>query len=127
MYLYHFHTSRRAAQLSGKKLFTLVAMKDRFCHIKLTKEAFHLCCFNTPWGRIQFCRMPFGILWASEVMQKLNDKAFGELPGVHVMADGIIIVAATEDEDDATLQQLVERAQQENVKFNSKKIQYKVP
>ena len=115
------------AQLSGCKLFTVIDMKDGFWHVKLAQESSFLCTFNTPWGRRRFCRMPFGILSASEVMQKRNYEAFGDIKGVHVIADDLIIAAVSDQEHDAILRQVMTQARQKNVKFNAAKIQYKVP
>ena len=42
---------------------------------------------RTPWGRKRFLRTPFGISSASEAMQKRNEEAFGDIQGVHVIAE----------------------------------------
>ena len=60
-------------KLSGKRLFAVIELKDGFWHVKLTADSSHLCTFYTPWGRRRFTRMPFGILSASEIMQKRNE------------------------------------------------------
>ncbi len=46
--------------------------------------------------------MPFGISSASEVLQKRNEETFGDIKGVHVIADDIIICARNNEEHDAT-------------------------
>ena len=58
------------SQLSWKTIFTVVDMKDRYWHVKLSNQSSYYCTFNTPWGRKQFLCMPFSISSASEVMQK---------------------------------------------------------
>ena len=114
------------AKLSGCKVFSVVDMKDSYWQVRLTDEASFLCTFHAPWGRKRFLRMPFGISSASEVMQKRNEEAFSDLHGVHVIADDIIVAAPTEEEHDACLQKLIDRAREKNVKFNPEKLQYKV-
>ena len=59
-------------------------------------------------------------------MQKRNEEAFGDIQGVHVIADDLIISAKDETEHDAIVSKVFERARQQNVKFNTNKIQYKV-
>ena len=59
-------------------------------------------------------------------MQKRNEEAFGDIQGVHVIADDLIISAKDEAEQDAIISRVLERARQHNVKFNANKIQYKV-
>ena len=44
---------------------------------------------------MRFRRMAFGILSAAEVMQKRNTEAFGDIQGVQVIADDLIIATAS--------------------------------
>ena len=99
--------------LAGMSVFSVVDMKD--WHIVLEEESSYLCTFHTPWGRKRFLRMPFGIKSASEVMQKRNEKAFSDIPGVHVIADDVIVAAANEREHDAILHKLMQRAHEQNI------------
>ena len=78
------------------------------------------------WGRKRFLRMPFGISSASKVMQKGNEETFGDISGVHVIADDLIIAAATEQEHDAILCKVLDRARDKGLRFNYEKIQFKV-
>ena len=114
------------SRLSGMCVFTVIDMQDAYWHVRLSPESSYLCTFHTPWGRKRFLRMPFGISSASEVMQKRNEEAFGDIQDVHVIADDLIISAKDEAEHDAIILRVLERARQQNVKFNANKIQYKV-
>ena len=40
-----------------------------------------------------FLRMLFGILFASETMQKRNEETFEDINGVHVIADDLTVAA----------------------------------
>ena len=113
------------SRLRGMRVFTVIDMQDAYWHVKLSPESSYLCTFHTPWGHKRFLRMPFGISSATEVMQKLNEEAFGDIQGVHVIADDHIISAKDETEHDA-ISKVFEHARQQNIKFNAKKIQYKV-
>ena len=115
------------SQLSGNTLFTVIDMKDAYWHVKLTPESSLLTSFHTPWGRKRFLRMPFGISSASEIMQKRNEETFGEINGVYVIADDLIIAARDEQEHDRILRTVPQRAREKGVKFNKNKIQFKVP
>ena len=114
------------SQLSWKTIFTVVDMKDGYWHVKLSDESSYYCTFNTPWGRKCFLRIPYGISSASEVMQKQNEETFGDISGVHVIADDLIIAAATKQEHDAILRKVLDRARDKGVCFNYDKIQFKV-
>ena len=115
-----------SSELAGKKVFTTLDLKDGYWQIELDKESSLLCTFATPFGRYRFTRMPFGISSASEVFQKKNEATFEGIPGIHIVADDIIIAASTVQEHDSILQQVLERAKECNVRFNFDKLQLRV-
>jgi hypothetical protein len=114
------------SRLAGKSIFTILDEKDGYWQVKLTDESSYLCTFSTPWGRKRFLRMPFGISSASEVMQKRNEETFGDIHGVSIISDDMIIAAADDDEHDKILRKVLQRARERGVKFNKSKIQYKI-
>ena len=50
-------------------------------------------------------------------MQKRNEEAFGDIQGVHVIADDLIISEKDEAEHDAIISRVLERARQQNAKL----------
>ena len=114
-----------STQLGGARLFTIIDQKDSYWQVELDKDSSLLCCFNTPFGRYRFVRMPFGITSASEVLQKWTHETFGDIPNVHIVADDMLIAVQTEAEHDSTLRKVMERARGRGVKFNMKKTQLK--
>ena len=108
-------------KLSGKSLFTVIDMKDAYWHVKLSSQSSFRTTFHTPRGRKRFLRMPFGISSASEVMQKRNKETFGNISGVHITADDLIITACNEEEHDKILQDVLQRVREKGVKFNKNK------
>ena len=114
------------SRLAGKSIFSILDEKDGYWQIKLDEPSSKLCTFNTPWGRFRFLRLPFGIRSASEVFQQKNCETFGDIPGVYVIADDMIIAASSEQEHDDILQKVLERAKTAHVKFNKDKIQFKI-
>ena len=118
-------TGNVQSQLSGKRLFSVIDMKDGYWHVALTEESSYLTTFHTPWGRKGFLRMPFGLSSASEVMQKRNKNTFGDIKGVHVVADDIIVAAESEEEHDAIMLALLNRARESGVRFNIRKYNLK--
>ena len=92
-----------ASEFHGKKVFSTLDLKDGYYgywQIQLDEESSLLCTFNTPFGRHRFTRMPCGIKSASEVFQKQNEAAFANIPGLHIVADDLIIAAENTDEHD---------------------------
>ena len=114
------------AHLHGKRIFSVIDMKDSFWQVVLDEESSKLCTFNTPFGRYSFGRLPFGVSCAPEVMQKKNILLFGDIPSVHVVFDDIIIAADSEQEHDHVMRKVLQRARKHHVRFNKDKLQYKV-
>ena len=113
-------------EFAGSTVFSTLDLKDGYWQIQLDEESSHLCTFSTPYGRYRFTRMPFGIKSASEVFQKKNEQAFSGIPGVHIVADDIIIAAKNNQEHDHILTQVLERAKERNILFNLEKLQLRV-
>ncbi|GFV80324.1 reverse transcriptase domain-containing protein [Trichonephila clavipes] len=70
--------------------------------------------------------MPFGIVSAPQVFQKRNQKLFGDIEGVEIYFDDIIVARCNEDSHDAIMSRVLERAKLLNIKFNPDKLQYRV-
>ncbi|XP_072153393.1 uncharacterized protein [Bemisia tabaci] len=105
-------------KLVNKKIFSVLDIKDGFWHCQLTPEASNLCGFHTPFGSFKFLRMPFGLVNAPEVFQKLLTKYFGDIPNVVIYFDDILICGETEREHDIALAKVLSRARKYNIKFN---------
>ena len=114
-----------STQLGGARLFIILDQKDSYWQVELDEDSSLLCCFNTPFGRYRFVRMPFGITSASEVLQKWTYKTFGDIPNVHIVAYDMLIAMKIEAEHENTLRKVMERARGRCVKFNMKKTQLK--
>ena len=115
-----------SSQLHGKNIFTVIDMADCYWHIKLDEASADLCTFNTPFGRYRFNRMPFGISCASDAALIMIEKHFGDIDGVLAIHDDLIISASNTEEHDKILITVFQRAKDRNIKFNLKKIQFRV-
>ena len=113
-------------EFTGKTVFSTLDLKDGYWQIQLDEESSKLCTFSSPFGRYCFTRMPFGIKSASEVLQKKNEAAFSGIPGVHIVADDIIITANSIQEHNKILTQVLERAKECNIVFNLDKLKLRV-
>ncbi|GFT28159.1 uncharacterized protein K02A2.6 [Trichonephila clavipes] len=113
------------SRLEGKKIFLVVDLKDGFWDVPLDEVSSEFCTFNTPFGRYKFNKMPFGIVSAPEVFQKRNQKLFGNIQGVEIYFDDIIVAGCVEDSHDSIMSRVLERAKLLNIKFNPDKLQYR--
>lgn len=110
-------------KLCGKSVFTVLDLKEGFWQIKLDRQSSDLCTFSTPLGCYKFNRLPFGISMAPEYFPRINQKNFGNIDGVLIYIDDLLIAANSRDEHDSILQKVLERARQVCVRFNKDKIQ----
>ena len=111
-----------AAELSDAKVFSVLDATSGFWHIKLDEASTQLLTFNTPFGRYQYLRMPFGINSVPEVFQKKMSQAFEELSGVKTIADDIFIWGKDEDEHNFRLEQVLKRSRKVGLKLNRSKM-----
>ncbi|KAL9986304.1 hypothetical protein ACROYT_G000436, partial [Oculina patagonica] len=111
-----------AAELSDAKVFSVLDATSGFWHIKLDEKSSELLTFNTPFGRYQYLRMPFGINSAPEIFQKRMTQAFEDLSGVKTIADDILIWGRNEVEHNHRLEQVLERSRKVGLKLNRSKM-----
>ena len=81
------------AQFANAKYFSKLDASKGFWQLKLDEESSKLTCFNTPFGRKRFLRLPFGIKSAPEVYHKAVRALFMDIPGVDTSMDDIIVFA----------------------------------
>ena len=67
------------SQIRGAKYFTKLDASNAYWQIELDKESSNLLTFNSPFGRYQFLRMPYGIHSASDVCQQKIAQIINEL------------------------------------------------
>lgn len=110
-----------ATKLYGAKYFSVLDAFSGFWAIKLDKESADLCTFNTPFGRYQYLRLPFGLNCASEIFHAKMKQLLEGLEGVESFIDDIICWGQTKTEHDERLKALFNRAREINLKFNKEK------
>ncbi len=113
-------------KLQGKKVYSILDMKDAYWPIPLSEESQLLTTFNSPFGKFCFMRMPFGVSPASEALQKRTKESFGDIRGVEIIHDDMIIRADDDADHDEIMWNVIVRARERNAKFSPQKLQFKV-
>ena len=106
------------------KVFSKLDAKAGFWQIKLEKQSSLRTTFSTPYGKYRFLLMPFGINTASEVFQQAMERLFEGYPCA-IIVDDILIWGSTEEEHDANLRKVLERARQIGLKLNLSKCKFR--
>ncbi|XP_055591841.1 uncharacterized protein K02A2.6-like isoform X1 [Uranotaenia lowii] len=112
-------------RMSGKQIFTVLDLQNGFWQMELDRKSSDLTTFMTPFGRFRWNRVPFGISSAPEMFQKRMVQLFGDIPGVEVYFDDILIAGSDFTEHDCILTIVLQRARDNNIRFNSSKVQYR--
>lgn len=113
--------------LSKARVFSKLDVKDAFWHVKLDQDSSLLTTMITPFGRYRWTRLPFGLKVSSEIFQRKLNEAIGDLDGVFVIADDIIVAGCGEthmeavNDNQTKLNKLYERCKERNVILNDEK------
>ena len=114
------------ARIPNAHVFSTLDATSGFWQIPLDEESSMLTCFNTPFGRYKFNRLPFGISSAPEVYQRTMEEIFQDIQGCEVIVDDLLVWGTTEEEHDQNLIKVLERAREVNLKLNKKKTRIRV-
>lgn len=106
--------------ISGATIFSTLDAKSGFWQIPLAKESKKYTAFNTPFGRYQFCRLPFGLNSSSEVFQRTMEQLFTGYP-CSIIVDDILVWGKTSDEHNKNLEAVLQRCEEINLKLNKEK------
>lgn len=71
-------------------------------------------------------RLPYGLKSASEVFQKKIIECFDGIDGIAIYIDDILIWGSNKAEHDERLKKVLDRARQNNIKFNKNKCRINV-
>ena len=86
------------SRMSGTNYFTKFDASNAYWQIELDEESSKLLTFNSPFGRYQFLRMPYGIHSASDVCQQKIAQIIDGIDGAANSLDDRIIWGSTQQE-----------------------------
>jgi hypothetical protein len=115
------------AEMHGKKIFTLIDMRDRFWHVRLSEASSRLCPFSTPFGRYSYKRLSMGLSCSPNIFSRKCIEMFEDIPNVHIIHDDVINAAADDMEHVVALREVLQRARRYNVRLSKDKLKLKLP
>lgn len=113
------------SQMPNAKIFTKLDATSGFWQLRLDEKSSKLCTFNTPFGRFRFTRLPFGIKSAPEVFQKVISQMVLDIEGAEAIIDDILVWGSNQEEHDARLKRVLERAMEYNLKLSADKCEFR--
>ena len=114
-----------SCKLSDVKYLTKLDAASGFFQIPLEEHSRNLTTFLTPFGRNQFKRLPMGINIAPEIYQRKMYELLGDIGGVLIYMDDVIVFGKSESEHDDTLKTVLDRIKAAGLKLNKKKCEFK--
>ena len=116
-------TQEILSRIGTSKFFSVVDATSGFHQVELTPESSRLTTFITPLGRYSYTRLPFGLTSSAEVYHKVMVGHFGDLEGVEIYIDDMLVHAESKQEHDVRLRRLLDRCREVNLKLNKEKAQ----
>ncbi|KAK3760285.1 hypothetical protein RRG08_037345 [Elysia crispata] len=99
-------------KLSHSTVFTKLDLKSGYWHVTLDEESSYLTTFQTCFGRYRYLRLPFGLNVSAEIFQKKVLQVFGDMDGVIVVVDDLIVHDPTKEEHDHNLRAVLQKCQE---------------
>lgn len=90
-------------RVHGSKYFSTLDANMGYYQVKLTDESSYATTFNTPFGHYRYLRLPMGLKSSSEVFQREMVMHFGDIEGVEIVVDDILVHGKTLEEHNSRL------------------------
>lgn len=113
-------------KLNGAKYFSKLDLSSAYFHIPIAEESRYLTAFMTKKGAMQYTRLPFGINCAPEIFQRIMDETFGDIEGLIIFLDDLLIFSEKAEILQETTQKVLERISSSNLTINKEKSVFEV-
>ena len=102
--------------LGGWKVASSLDIKHAFWNLRLTKASSNICAFYALGKTWYPCRMPMGCMQSSYFLHLAMHKVLGDIPGVHIYADDVLLTSASVDEHLSLLHTVLEKLRSAGLK-----------
>ena len=119
------------SKLNGAKYFSTLDLRAGYHHIPLEKSSIPKTAFNSPFGKYECVKVPFGLAQAPAYFQELMTKLLKDFDFAIAFLDDIIIFSKTAEEHLSHIRKVFEKLRSAKLSmklskyhFFSKEIQY---
>ena len=112
------------ARLNGAKVFSTLDLRSGYYHIALSEDSRPKTAFVTPFGKWEFCMVPFGLSQAPAYFQLLISMVLEGLDFAIGYLDDIIIFSKTEEEHMKHMETVFERLEAAGLKLKRSKCEF---
>ena len=109
------------SDLNGSAWFSKLDLNQGYHQLQLAPESRYITTFSTHMGLFRYKRLNFGISCAAEIFQNAISNVLSGITGALNVSDDILVYAATREEHDSRLHQVLCRLQEKGLTLNRKK------
>ena len=95
------------AKMSGGTKFTKLDLSQAYQQVRLNEQSKKYVVINTHKGLFQYNRLPFGVSSAPRIFQMMMESLLGNIPGIVVYIDDILITGKTNEKHLAALEEVL--------------------
>lgn len=111
---------------TGAKVFSTLDLMTAYHQVELHESSKDLTAFTTPFGIFCFKRMPFGLISAAAVFQRIMSVILKDQLDVKCYQDNIIIFGSNNEEHDQRFRQVLKKLQVAGLTLKAKKCRFSV-
>lgn len=111
--------------MAESRFFTKLDLKLGYHQLELHPDSRDITTFVTHCGLFRYKRLVMGINAASEIYQHEIQQVVQGIPGVANLSDDILVHAATREEHDQRLRQVLQRLQEAGLTLNADKCRFR--
>ena len=97
------------SKLNGAKYFSILDLRAGYPHIPLEKFSIPKTAFNTPFGKYEYVKVPFGLAQAAAYFQELMTRILRDFDFTIAYLDDIIIFSRTAEEHLSHIRKVFEK------------------